>query len=224
MPKEKLEDAHKYKIWTDNLYNNNVKINGVEEIYSRFRANGEILFSLLMLDADVPEGGKIPPILFLKGQVLSVLICMIDEVSKEKYLLIVKQRRICDGSITVEHPAGMVDADDKPIDVAVREVREETGLEIETYQLVSLNEKPYFPSSGTSDESMFLYYCELTLPIEKIMAFNNQNTGAAYESEKIVTGVLPFKTAHDLMSNSNAILLNFMYLKAVGDFELMKTL
>ncbi len=219
--KEKLEEAHKFQIWKQNLIHHGLKINGLEEIYSKYRPNGEILFSLLLLDAEVPEGGKIPPILFLKGQVLSVLICLIDIETKEKYLLVVKQRRICDGSTTVEHPAGMVDGKDEPIEVAIREVEEETGLTISVEQLILLNSQPFYPSSGTSDEAMYLYYCEIEMDFEEILAYNNKNTGAAYESEKIVTGVLPFKEAHQMMTNSNAILLNFMYLKAVKDWELL---
>jgi ADP-sugar diphosphatase len=219
--KEKLENAHKFQIWKQNLIRNGMKINGYDEIYSRYRPNGEVLFSLIMLDAEIPEGGKIPPILFLKGQVLSVLICLIDAETKEKYLLVVKQRRICDGSMTVEHTAGMIDGNDEPIEVAIREVEEETGMEISVEQLVLLNSEPFYPSSGTSDEAMFLYYCEIQMDFEDILAYNNKNTGAAYESEKIITGVLPFKEAHQLMTNSNAILLNYMYLKAVKDWDLL---
>lgn len=224
MTKEKLEEAHKFQIWKNNLEANGLKINKVEEIYHRFRQNGEILFALLMLDADVPEGGKIPPILFLKGEVLSVLICLIDNITNEKYLLVVKQRRICNGSITYEHPAGMIDAKDSPKYVALKEVQEETGLVIKANQLTRLNEKPFFPSSGTSDEAMYLFYCELTLPKSEIMKYNNRNTGAANESEKIVTEVLSFKDAHHLMNNSNALLLNYMYLNKVKDFELLSKL
>ena len=67
---EKLEDAHKFKLWKNNLIANGLKINKIDEHYTRRRYNGEVLFSLLMLDAETPEGDKIPPICFLKGYYL----------------------------------------------------------------------------------------------------------------------------------------------------------
>ena len=114
---EKLEDAHKFKLWESNLIANGLKINKIDEHFTRRRYNGEVLFSLLMLDAETPEGDKIPPICFLKGEVVSVLICLINIETKEKFLLLVKQRRIAEGGFTYEHPAGMVDGTKTPLEI-----------------------------------------------------------------------------------------------------------
>ena len=46
----------------------------------------------------------------------------------------------------------------------------------------------------------------------------------ASEHERIVTCVLPFVEGHRLINNVNGLLLDFLYLKAVGDWELMKKL
>ena len=131
MNQEKLQDAHKFKLWKSNLESSGLKINNIEEVYSRRRYNGEVLFSLLMLDAETPEGDKIPPICFLKGEVVSILICLKDKITQEKYLILVKQRRIAEGDFTYEHPAGMVDNTKTPEEIAVQEVLEETGIKIE---------------------------------------------------------------------------------------------
>ncbi len=138
---EKLEDAHKFKLWKSNLELNGLKINAIEEKYTRRRYNGEVLFSLLMLDAETPEGDKIPPVCFLKGEVVSILISLIDELTNEKYLILVKQRRIAEGGFTYEHPAGMVDGTITPAQIALQEVKEETGIEITPGQLFPLQKR-----------------------------------------------------------------------------------
>jgi ADP-sugar diphosphatase len=220
---EKLEEAHKYQLWRKSLLKSGLKINKIDSHFTRMH-NGQVLFSLLMLDAETPEGDKMPPICFLKGEVVSILVCLIDEATNEKYLILVKQRRIAEGNFTYEHPAGMVDGNTQPIDIAVQEVREETGIEVAANQLITLTNKRLFPSTGTSDEAMYFFGCELRLPIEKIRELDNKHMGLAHEHERITTHVVPFLEAHKLINNSNGILLNYLYLSQVGDFELLKQL
>jgi 8-oxo-dGTP pyrophosphatase MutT (NUDIX family) len=223
--KEKTEESHKYKLWKNNLIANGLKINKIEEIYTRFRYNGEALFSLLLLDAETPEGDKIPPICFLKGEVVSILICLIDEETNEKYLLLVKQRRISDGGYTYEHPAGMVDGAASPLSIAVQEVKEETGLIVTAEQLIPLlNNRRLFPSTGTSDECMYFFYCEILLPYSKIQELNSKNMGTEYEFERITTVVLPFSEGHNLINNTNGLLLDYLYLQKTGDYKTLTSL
>lgn len=221
---EKLSESHKYKLWRGKLEASGLDIHGIEEIYSRRKSDGEILFSLLMTDATTPEGDKIPPICFLKGEVVCVLICFIEKQTREKYLLLVKQRRICDGSHTYEHPAGMLDSESDPAAVAAREVHEETGIEVAREDLTRLLNHPSYPSTGTSDEAMYFFFCELELSLEVIKSYHNQAMGVESEHERITTYVAPFVEGHKLITNTNGILLDFLYLKEVGDWELMKQL
>jgi ADP-sugar diphosphatase len=222
---EKLEDAHKFKLWKSNLIKNGLKINKIDEHFTRRRYNGEVLFSLLMLDAETPEGDKIPPICFLKGEVVCVLICLINKTTKEKYLLLVKQRRIAEGGYTYEHPAGMVDGTMTPLAIAIQEVREETGLEISESQLMDLSAgKRIFPATGTSDEAIYLYAAEIEMTAEQIEAMNNKQMGTDYEFERITTHVVPFVEGHRMIDNTNALLLDYMYLTKVGDFKTLRVL
>ena len=222
--KEELIDSHKYNLWRNKLIKNGLEIHRIDELYSRHNHNGEVLFSLLYTDATTPEGNKIPPICFLKGEVVSVLICFINSETSKKYLILVQQRRICDGSLTFEHPAGMLDSESDAAEVAAREVWEETGIAVEKDQLVRLNADPFYPSTGTSDEAMYLFYCELELTTEKINSYHNQSMGLLSDHEYINTYVVPFEEGHKLITNVNGLLLNFMYLKDVGDWELLRNL
>lgn len=216
MKKESLKDAHKFKVWNSNLLANGLTIHKIEEIYIKHRHNGEVLFALVDVDASLPEGGKIPPICFVKGSAVSVLICMEAEDTGEKFLLLVKQRRICDGSITYEHAAGMIDKDDLPIEVAIREVEEETGLNVSSEQVKPLHTRPYYPSTATCDEAMYLFYCELKMPKAKIFALHNQNQGVAAEHVQIETCIVTISEALALITNTCSLLNIYMYLEKTG--------
>jgi hypothetical protein len=56
------------------------------------------------------------------------------------------------------------------------------------------------------------------------MSYDQRFMGEASEHERIVTCVLPFLEGHRLINNVNGILLDFLYLKAAGDWELLKQL
>ncbi|UFH55601.1 NUDIX hydrolase [Spirosoma sp. KNUC1025] len=222
--KEALEDAHKFRFWKGQMEANGMKINDIREYYTRYRHNGEILFAMLEVDADTPEGDKIPPALFLKGHAASMLVCLIDKETKEKYVVLVKQRRIADGSQTYEHPAGMVDASDAADDVAAREIGEEIGLTVTASELTKLNPRAWYPSTGTSDEGMHFFFLEKEMARDDIMAYHLKNMGSEAEHERIITVVATLPESQKLITNVNGLLLNFLYLKYVGDYETIKLL
>ncbi|GAB2572941.1 NUDIX hydrolase [Spirosoma areae] len=221
---ERLEDAPKFRFWKSQMEANGLKINAIKDFYIRRRHNGEVLFAMLEVDADTPEGDKIPPALFLKGHAASILVCLIDKDSQEKFVVLVKQRRISDGSHTYEHPAGMVDASDAPDEVAARELGEEIGLTVAPDELTKLNPKLWFPSTGTSDEAMHYFYIEQEMTRKEIMAFHLKNMGNQAEFERITSVVATLPEAHKLVTNVNGLLIHFLYLKHVGDYETMKLL
>jgi ADP-sugar diphosphatase len=221
--KEKLTDSYKFQVWKNNVEKNGLIIHDVEELWVKHRYNGEALFGLVNMDASLPEGGKIPPVCFVKGQVVSVLVCLIDKDTKEKFLLLVKQRRICDGSLMYEQPAGMVDKDDKPLDVAVREVEEETGLQVRHEQVIPLNTEPLYPSSGTCDEAMYFFCCEIEMTHEEMFAYHEQTTGMQHEHEVIQTELVPIPQAMKIIGNSNGLLNIYLYLQYKGDFSALLT-
>ncbi len=221
---EAIQDAPKFRFWKSQMESNGLTINEVKDFYVRHRHNGEVLFAMLEVDADTPEGDKIPPALFLKGHAASVLVCLIDQDTREKFVVLVRQRRISDGSHTYEHPAGMVDADDAPDEVAARELGEEIGLEATAADLTKLNPRLWFPSTGTSDEAMHFFYIERELPRDQIMAFHHKDMGNASEFERITTAVTTLPEAHKLVNNVNGLLIHFLYLQHVGDYETMKLL
>jgi ADP-sugar diphosphatase len=221
---EALTDAPKFRFWKNQLEQNGLTVNHIHEKWVRRRHNGEVLFALLEVDATTPEGDRIPPACFLKGHAVSVLVALIDADTAEKFVVLVRQRRISDGSHTYEHPAGMVDAADDPADVAARELDEEIGLSVRADELTRLSPRLWYPSTGTSDEAMHFYFVERTLPRADIMAFHHKNMGVASEFERITTAVTTLPEAHKLVNNVNALLMHFLYLQHIGDYDTMKLL
>jgi nudix-type nucleoside diphosphatase (YffH/AdpP family) len=59
---------------------------------------------------------------------------------------------------TIEAIAGMVDAGETPEQSAKREVDEETGLIVDTFEHIAT----FYPSPGGSSERIFLYYSEVS--------------------------------------------------------------
>lgn len=59
---------------------------------------------------------------------------------------------------TIEAIAGMVDTGETPEQAAKREVDEETGLSIDTFEHIAT----FYPSPGGSSERIFLYYSEVS--------------------------------------------------------------
>ncbi|QHV98542.1 NUDIX hydrolase [Spirosoma endbachense] len=221
---EALQDAPKFRFWKSQMESNGIKINAINDFYIRRRHNGEVLFAMLEVDADTPEGDKIPPALFLKGHAASILVSLIDNETKQKFVVLVRQRRISDGSQTYEHPAGMVDAGDAPDEVAARELGEEIGLDVTAADLTKLNPRLWFPSTGTSDEAMHFFFIERELPRDEIMAFHHKDMGNQSEFERITTVVTTLPEAHKVVNNVNGLLIHFLYLQHVGDYETMKLL
>lgn len=211
-----LSHTHKFRRWKGLLEKNGLEIHGIKEHYSKWRSGDDLLFALVELDATTPEGHKIPPVCFVKGEIVSVLVCLIDEETGEKYNLLVKQRRICNGANIYEQVAGMVDRDDDPLEVAVKEVEEETGVHVGPEQVHRLNEEVLYSTTGTSDEAMYFFYCELRMSREQIWSYHAQEQGEAGEHEHIVTHVATFPEAKRLITNCNGLLNIYMYEAKIG--------
>ncbi|TAE68355.1 MAG: NUDIX hydrolase [Bacteroidetes bacterium] len=213
---EKLQDSLKYKQWVQTIEKNEINLKNVEELSISRKPNGEILFAKLKIDAYSKSGEKLLPIVLLRGHFVSVLTCLISKETQQKYLLLVKQFRIANGAISYEHPAGMCDNETNPLAVAVKEVKEETGLAIETTQLVQLNDKMLYTSAGLLDEGGYFFYCEVNLSQAEINAFQDKIAGAEGENEFIQTYICPIDEALPLMNSVASQLNYFLYRQARG--------
>lgn len=223
---EQLKDSAKYVAWREKLTQNGITINEVEELHlQRADKDGSLLYALLNIDADTPEGNKLNPICFLKGHAVSILVVLIDEQTNDRYVVLVKQRRVCDGSQLYEHPAGMMDKDDgSPAEVAARELSEETQLEVDPNELKPLFDKPLFSSTATTDELLYLLYLERRMPLAQIQALHGRQTGEEDENEHTQLHIATLAEAHRLVRNLHGPMSHLLYAQKIGDWALLKML
>jgi ADP-ribose pyrophosphatase len=77
-------------------------------------------------------------------------------VDENRQVAMVKQYRYAAGQTMLEIPAGTRDRSEAPLETAIRELREETGLEAGRYTLLAT----FYPSPGVSSECMWVYLAE----------------------------------------------------------------
>ena len=212
---EKFEDSFKFKSWRDVLLKHKIKINSVKELHTVNKLNGEMLFTLVHIDAVDPDNHKLLPVVLIRGHFVAVVTCLIEKETGNKYFLLVKQRRVANGDIFYEHPAGMCDSEPDPWKVAVKEVEEETGLKITRDNLRLLHAEPLYSSAGLLDEAGYFFACEIPLSREEIDTYRDKSAGAADENEVIITHVCTLSEVFSLIRNTNGLLATYLYLQDV---------
>lgn len=207
-----LKESLKYHQWLKALENNNISVSEVRPLHLVHKENGELLFGFVHAEAQAPNGEKLLPVALIRGHFVSIVTVLIEQETKRRYLLLVRQYRIANGEYSYEHPAGMCDNNTDPFAVAVKEIAEETGLEVQKEQLRLLNDTLLYSSPGLLDEGGYLFSCEIELSASEIDSFRGKQTGAEGEREFISTFVCPIEEAMPLMSSITARLNLMMYL------------
>jgi ADP-ribose pyrophosphatase len=87
-------------------------------------------------------------------------------LNERRQLLLVRQYRPAVGMTTLELPAGHVDAGESPEAAARRELREETGHEAETMELMSI----LSPSTARFTSRLWCYFAHQLRPLDRVPA------------------------------------------------------
>lgn len=206
-----LEDSLKFKNWSGELSRHGIKLFGYEELQTIRKPKGDVLFSLLKIQAEAPEGNPLLPIVMLRGAFVTVLTALFDAETGEEFHLLVRQRRVANGAYFYEHPAGMCDGYADPYEIALIEVAEETGVMVAREQLHLLSPEPLFSSPGLLDEGGWFFCCELQMPKAEIEALHLTAQGAGGEGEFIYTYVAKPEEVLGLVKNVSGVALHYMY-------------
>ena len=207
-----LENSLKYQQWLQSLQENNILVKEIKPLHLVHKPNGEIIFALIAADAQDQKGEKLLPIALIRGHFVSIVTVLIEKETQQKYLLLVRQYRIANGEYTYEHPAGMLDSHTDPWAVAVKEIEEETGLQVKKEQLRLLNQKLLYTSPGLLDEAGYLFACEIEMSKAQIDEFRGKIAGAEGEREFITTHICSVEEAIPLMNSLTAQANLMLYL------------
>jgi 8-oxo-dGTP pyrophosphatase MutT (NUDIX family) len=195
---EQYENEPKVVVWKERIESAGCTINRLTPLKLIEKKNGELLFAFLDADITTPEGNALPNIVVVRGDVCMVVPMVKNRESGERRLVMIEQRRIGHGHVTLEFPAGMLDRNvENPKAVAVEEVREETGIALREEQLFSLSPMRYYTSPGLDDEGVYYYGCILELSREEFMSLENRIAGDSNEHEHITVRLKSIDEAHE---------------------------
>ncbi len=206
-----LKDSLKYRNWERSLKANGLEIRALEELHTVRKRNGDVLFSMIKIDAVDSIGEPLLPIALLRGHFVGVLVSLFDKERGEEKFLMVSQRRVASGAYMLEHPAGMIDSTTDPFETGIAEVREETGIEITRDQLIVLNKKILYSSPGLIDEGGYFFAVRLEMSKAEIQKLDNNSLGHGTEGEFIRTKVLTREEAMQESTVANALLHFYLW-------------
>ncbi len=159
---------------------------------------------------DKRTGKPIPGVVFLRGN--SVVIYLeVDVISRDKTVIdtfvpFTKQLRMGSGKLEIELPAGMCDANGDVSGVAIKEIKEETGLSIPnakhmlqlgaTSRGINPNKKP---SIGGTQEEQTYFYCKLSVSVEEYEEMRTKVYGCEQENETILLELVSLRDLDDFI-------------------------
>ena len=186
---QKVLNSYKFKEYVlKNISNKNVKIKNIT-IYKVHFFKGEVGFIYLESDIYI-EGKKVPGISFIRGNSVAILPVIKIKETNEIYTILVEQYRNSIGQFEKDLPAGIVDENEELYSTVIKELEEETGLKIKNnFKLIY----KFNPSSGGSDETVFIYSIDIEMNYKQLMNYNNVFTGSKKENEYIKTFVITFE-------------------------------
>lgn len=115
--------------------------------------------------------------------------------SGESGFLTLTQYRFAAGETLHEHPAGMIDPGESPLEAALRELYEETGWLFTVEDLVPLTPAGLYPSPALWGEVGYFYAVRLQVPPAVVEAYRTGTT-RVWGDEKIA---LSFRSGADLL-------------------------
>lgn len=132
---------------------------------------------------------------------------VIAALTEDNKLVMVRQYRKPADKVMLEVPAGKIDPGEKPLEAAVRELKEETGYTAEKVEFLT----QFYPSVGYSEEVLYLYLCTGLTPGE-----TNFDENEAIDIEEVELDRL-FKMAMSGEIDDAKTLIAILMVKALAD-------
>lgn len=193
------------KRWRERIESNGNEVLHLEVLASVYRNGSQLVGSFLDTVLLTSEGQKIARCFIMKGDsvvVVPVLICDDDCV----YTLMVEQRRIIDGGLALEFPAGSLDkSSDDPRETACREVKEELHLTIAAGDMLPLADRPVKVNTSSSADLVYFFYFQQNVTRLFIEDMEGHITGCHEDNEYIRVRVRKMSEVGDVLTSSALI-------------------
>ena len=215
--------APKVKAWEQSLRDAGCSLESLKPLNILNKPHGnndKLLFALVEAKGSDAEGNPLLPYALLRGPACVVIPVCRHLGTGERRFLMIRQRRIGHGHLSLEFPAGMLDGDlHNPMETAVRELEEETGLRIEASALKPLWNRSLYSSPGLSDESIYFYTVAIDLDAETWNALEGGESGHAHEGEYITTTLKTFAEASMELTSTQPLMGFLLYHQMHGELR-----
>lgn len=190
-----------FKRWKAKVEANGNIIQHVDVLSVISRDQVNLFYALLDCHLLTPEGNKITRCLLLSGDgavIIPVLTCLDD---LKLYTLMVEQRRIVDGDLSLEFASGRSN-DEEPLAIACQEVQEELNLTISQDELIPLNSRPFKVNPDHTDGLASFYYFKREVSLPFLKEIDGSFAGCREDQENIRIRVCTLSEAANVMTPS----------------------
>jgi 8-oxo-dGTP pyrophosphatase MutT (NUDIX family) len=182
---ENFQNEPKVKTWIKTVEKTGCRVKGIEPVKTISKPGRDMLFALARADVRDPDGNRLLPYVLIRGHACVIVPKLFHSGTGEERFIMVRQRRIGNGHYSLEFPAGMLDCESDPQAVAIKEMKEETGLDVGKEALFPLHPGPLYSSAGLCDEGIYYFGCEMKLDAAEWEDLEGRTMGVPAEGEYI---------------------------------------
>lgn len=193
--------------------------------------NGNLGFVKFKVAIKAPDarnpGSKmnVPGIIFMRSPSVAILPVFSVEGDDDKYTLITVQARAPVGIARFQEiPAGMMDGANKFVGVAIKEFKEEIGIDVDPAEMVCLTDFAFkglhagmYPSAGGCNEFLKIFMWRKLFTSAEFNALKNKVTatvnGEEKEGEQIKVRVIRLEDLHWEAPDAKALSALALYMK-----------
>ena len=202
--KTKLLDA-----WKFNLKKKNCKLHDLKEVGIISRQNGK-QFLVGLYDATIKKKNSVKINRYVTVVKPSVIIVPLLYYGKQVYTMLVSQVRIYNGDNIVEFPAGSIDFNQKPIDAAINEIKEELHINLNKKSLKKAHKKPIMIEPSCTTSLSYFFYFKMRIDKNFFKKYHLKKTGFKEFGELIKVKIQKINTVHQHDSASIHVGLNLI--------------